>query len=123
MMRLASSASLWCTARRTSPRSFTDSGNTECGTSDEIIDMMPCVSSSPRTICASMSECVRKMTTRSGNGFGDLFDLQENHRHVVVLRRIADKRRDLAQDALAQFVRAKMRVQFGELPEASLAKA
>src|SRR6185295_12317220 len=130
MIRCASSASLAWTAMRTSVRPSTDIGKTECNTSDETTDMTPCVSSSPRTICASMSECVRKMTTRSvtqphlpylphlpgrsllgnlrelraGQRDGDcrVVDLQQDHRHVVVLRGVADERGDLAQHALAE---------------------
>src|SRR6516225_11687946 len=85
--------------------------------------MMPCVSSRPRTICASMSEWVRKMTTRSGNGFGHLINLQQDHRHVVVLRRVAHERRNLAEDALAQLVRSEVRMRLDELAQPRFAEA
>src|SRR4051794_37179574 len=123
MIRCASSASSGWTAMRTSVRPSIESGKIACGTSDEITDITPCDSSRPRTMRASMSECVRKMTTRSGNGFGHLVDLQQDHRHVVVLRRVADKRRDLAQHALAQFVGRQMGVRLDQLSEARLAEA
>src|SRR5689334_20916251 len=99
MIRRASCASSGCTAIRTSLRPSTDSGKIECGTSEETTDGSPCDSSRPRTICASMSEWVRKMTIRSGNGFNHLVDLEQDHRHVVVLRRVADERGDFAQHA------------------------
>src|SRR5262249_42238928 len=108
MIRCASSASSGCTAMRTSLSPSIDSGKIACGTSDETIDMTPCDSSRPRTMRASMSECVRKMTTRSGNGFGHLVHLEQNHRHVVVLRGVADERRDLAEHPLTQFVGRQM---------------
>src|SRR5262249_44381633 len=123
MIRWASSASSGWTARRTSLRPSIDSGKIDCGTSDETTDSTPCDSSRPRTIRASMSECVRKMTTRSGNGFGHLVHLQQDHRHVVVLGRVADEGGDLAQHALAQFVRWQMRVRFDQLAEPRLAEA
>src|SRR5262245_4156784 len=103
MIRLASSASSSRTEMRTSPSPSTVSGNTEGGMADVTSDMTPCVSSRPRTMLASTSECVRKMTTRSGNlmvddlvtvdrgGSRQVFDLQQEHRHVVVLWRVADK--------------------------------
>ena len=95
------------TEMRTSPSPSTDSGKIECGTSDATIDWMPCVSSRPRTTLASMSECVRKMTTGEDGsarhrGLGRAIglrasvvqpvDLDQDHRHVVVLRRAADER-------------------------------
>src|SRR5439155_18158075 len=123
MMRCASCASSGCTEIRTSLRPSTDSGKIECGTSEETTDITPCDSRRPRTICASMSEWVRKITTRSGNGFAHLVDLQEDHRHVVVLRRIADERGDFAQDALAELVRRQVRVRLDELAEARFAEA
>ena len=123
MIRRASSASSGRTAIRTSPSSLTFSGNTECATEDDSTDMTPCASSRPRTMLASTSDCVRKMTTssahprtsatsatsaasasRSPPGGGTCVDLQQDHRHVVVLRRVADERRDLAQHAFAQLV-------------------
>src|SRR5947209_19516022 len=106
------------------------SGKMDCGTSDAVTVGTPCASSSPRTTLASTSDCVRKMTTRSATRFsaaagrcrggagpynsrctdrrglnGSLVDLEQDHRHVVVLRRGADERLDLAQDALAQLRR------------------
>src|SRR5262245_10620961 len=127
MICLASSASSSRTEIRTSPRPSTVSGNTECGIADWTIDITPCVSRRPRTMLASTSECVRKMTTRSGKrirgllvdeavaadcrgGRAQVVDLQQDQGHVVVLRRVADKRADLAQDAFAQFVGRQMRV-------------
>src|SRR2546423_10295837 len=121
MIRCASSASFGCTAIRTSVSPSIDSGKIACGTSDEITDITPCDSSRPRTMRASMSEWVRKITTRSGNGFGHLVHLQQDHRHVVVLRRVADERRNLAQHALAQLVGRQVRVRFDELTEPRLA--
>jgi hypothetical protein len=45
-----------------------------------------------------------------GRGRRQLIHLQQDHRHVVVLRRVADKRRDLAQDALPQLLRGQVRM-------------
>src|SRR5262245_51762393 len=123
MIRCASCASSGWTARRTSVRPSTASGKIECGTSEETTDITPCDSSSPRTIFASMSECVLKMTTRSGNGFNHLVDLEQDHRHVVVLRRVADEGRDLAQHPLAQLVGRQVRMGLDQLPQAGLAEA
>src|SRR2546423_3650171 len=108
---------------RTSPSPSTDSGKIECGTSELTTDMTPCASSRLRTMLASMSECVRKMTIRSGNGCCDLVHLEQNHRHVVVLRRAADERRNFAQHALAQFVGRQVGMFLGELSETRLAEA
>src|SRR5262249_10741044 len=107
---------------RTSVSPTIDSGKIACGTSDDTIDSTPCDSSSPRTIRASMSEWVRKMTTRSGNGFGHLVHFQQDHRHVVVLRRVADEGGDFAQDAFAQLVGGQVRVRFDQLAEPRLAE-
>src|ERR1043166_5748194 len=146
MMRRASSASSACTASRTSPSPSTASGKIACGRSDETIDMMPCASSRLRTILASMADGALKTTTRldirlsqksavrshnASNVFRLLpsafcplpLDFQKNHGHVVVLRRVAHERRDLAQHALAQFVGPQVRVRLDELPEPSLAEA
>ena len=81
---------------------------------------------------------VRKMTTRSvtvARRIGDapspasrrrsiavaraVVDLQQDHRHVVVLRRIADEGRDLAQHALAQLLRRQVRVGLDQLRPAA----
>src|SRR5262249_46404743 len=132
MILRASSASLACTEMRTSPSSFTLSGNTEWVTADETIDRRSCASSRPRTIVASTSEWVRKITTRSDtspvhdtspeppnlSGLGrhqvrrsvHVLDLQQNHRHVVVLGSGADERLDLPEHALAQLVGRQVRV-------------
>src|SRR5215472_14001803 len=97
---------------------------------------MPLASSSPRTMLASTSDCVRKMTIRSPNlqspfrlstvvkgfEFGG-FDLEQDHRHVVVLRGVADKRRDLAQHAFPQLVRRQVRVVFENPAEPGFAEA
>src|SRR5262245_14513344 len=101
MIRRASSASCSHTASRTSLWLSTDSGNTDRDIPDDSTARTPCASSRLRTTRASIADGVWKMTTRSGNGFDDLVDLEQDHRHVVVLRRIADERRDLAQDPLA----------------------
>src|SRR5579864_3376798 len=121
MMLRASSASLWCTAIRTSPRLSTESGNTAWAPVDTT-DMTPCASSRLRTTRASISEGVRKMITSSGNGFAHIVHLQQDHRHVVVLRRFADKRGDLAQNALAQLVGRQVRMALDELTQAALAE-
>src|SRR4030088_385147 len=122
MTRSASSASLWCTAMRMSPRPSTDSGKIDCGTSEETTDMMPCASSRLRTTPASIPDEVRKTTTRSGNGLTHLVDFQQDHRHVVVLRRVADKGGDLAQHALAEFGGRQMRVRLDELAQPRFAE-
>ena len=97
---------------------------TRCGTSDETTDGMPCASSSPRTMLASTSDCVRKMTHQIGHDMASaILDLQQDHRHVVVLRRVADERGDLAQHALAQLLGRQVRVLFERAAEPRLAEA
>src|SRR5436190_24047034 len=123
MTRRASSASSGCTDRRTSPRPSTERGKIECGTSELTTDMIPCASSRLRTTRASIADDVRKITTKSGNGRRHLVHFQQNHRHVVVLRGIADERRDLAQHAFAQLVARQIRMVLDQLAEAGLAEA
>src|SRR5207249_7855592 len=123
MTRCASSASSGWTDRRTSPRPSTERGKMECGTSELTTDMIPCASSRLRTTRASMADGVRKITTKSGNGRGHLVHFQQDHRHVVVLRRIADKRRDLAQHPFAQLVGRQVRVVLDQLAKTALAEA
>src|SRR5215472_16688721 len=132
----ASSASSCRTDRRTSPSSATFNGNTLCGTSDATTEGMPLASSSPRTMLASTSDCVLKMTTRSPNLQSPFllsavvdrfelgrFDLEQDHRHVVVLWRVADKRRDLAQHAFAELLGRQVRVIFQNPAEPRFAEA
>src|ERR1700716_4121330 len=128
MMRCASSASSACTEMRTMVRPSTESGKIECGPSEEITDITPWVSSRPRTMCASMSEWLRKMATKSvtslhpapsllrelsecriagGRDHRQIVDLQQDHGHVVVLRRVAHEGGDLAQHPLAQLLRGQ----------------
>src|SRR5438093_12071233 len=123
MMRRASSASSGCTDSRTSPSPSTDSGKIECGTSELTTDITPCASSRLRTTRASIADELRKMTARSGNGRRHFVHLEQNHGHVVVLWRVADKRRDFAQHALTQLVGREIGVVLGELAETGLAKA
>src|SRR5215467_681302 len=136
MMCRASSASSARTDRRTSPSSATFSGNTLCGTSDATTQGMPLASSSPRTMLASTSDCVRKITTRSANlqspflppRVAERFeagriDLEQDHRHVVVLWSVADERRDFAKHAFAQLVGRQVRVVFENPAEARFAEA
>src|SRR5689334_1383358 len=112
MMRLASSASFGCTEMVTSPKGFTAIGN-GFGWCDATTSGRPCASSRPRTMLASTSERVWKMTTRSDKFVGDgaahrgerfavVLDFQENHRHVVVLGRAADERLDFGEHTLTQ---------------------
>src|SRR6185503_15329003 len=117
----ASSASLACTEMRTSPRLPTDTGSTPRG-SDSTMVMTPCASRRPRTTRASMSDEVVKITTKSGNGLLHLVDLQQDHRHIVVLRRVADERRNLAQHSFPQLIGRQVRVAFDELAEPLLAE-
>ena len=49
-------------------------------------------------------------------------DLQQDHRHVVVLIGVADKRLDLAQDSLAQLVRLEVAVLLHDPAETRLAE-
>src|SRR5438876_825499 len=123
MIRRASSASSGCTDSRTSPSPSTDIGKIECGTSEPTTDMMPCASSRLRTTRASICDAVRKITTKSGNGSRHFVHLEQDHRHVVVLRRFADKCRDLAQHPLAQLIGRQMGVIFDQLAEPALAEA
>src|SRR5713101_8588681 len=120
MMRRASSASDSRTEIRTSPRPLTVSGKMLCGTSEATTEGTPFASSRPRTMLASTSECVRKMTTRSGTG---TIDLQQNHGHIVVLRDVANKRGDLSQNALAELFRRQVGVLFEDPPEPHFAEA
>src|SRR5437867_3301366 len=112
MMRFASSASVGWTEIVISPNGFTAMGN-GFGCRDATTSGSPCASSSPRTMLASTSERVWKMTTRSdklvGGGRGRrgerlavVVNLQENHGHVVVLRRAGDKGLDLGEHARAE---------------------
>ena len=131
MICRASSASAAFTAMRTSPSSLTVTGNSECGTADG--------HERPHAVRLEQSAhdarldvgLRRKMTTRSLTNAsptsGDtasarragattsshgrqLVDLQQDHRHVVVLRRVADERGDVAQHPLAQLVARQVRV-------------
>src|SRR5258707_12519878 len=110
MTRSASSASLWWTAIRMSPRPSTESGKIDCGTAEDTTDMIPCASSRLRTTRASIPDEVRKMTTWSGNGLTHLVHLQQDHRHVVVLRGVADEGGNLTQHALTQLGRRQVGV-------------
>ena len=92
---------------------------------------IPCVSSRPRTTLASICDGVRKMTTRSGIGVtpprvrsvGErLLDLDQDHRHVVVLIGVADERLDLAQDPLAQLAGLEVAVLLDDPAEPRLAE-
>src|SRR3954466_7894539 len=108
-----------------------------------IIALMPWVSSSPRTTSASLCDGVRKTTTRSGRcaGIGNLrecarvasygessdrckrpIDLEQDHRHIVVLIGAADERLDLAEDALAELARFEVPVFLDNPAEASFAE-
>ena len=49
-------------------------------------------------------------------------DLQEDHRHVVVLVGAADERLDLAEDPLAQLARLEMAVLLDDPAQARLAE-
>ena len=133
MMRRASSASLACTAMRTSPRPSTDSGKTTAARRTRRPTCTPCASSRPRTmlrfdvgvraedddqIATQSSAAIRARSPRA-----DVVDLQQDHRHVVVLRRVADERRDLAQHALAQLLRRQVRVLLDQPAEPRLAEA
>src|SRR5947209_1776999 len=122
MIRLASSASCSCTEMRTSPLPLTVSGKIEFGTAADMTSGTPWASRRPRTTLASTSECVLKTTTRSATVSGtahvqrqrladaarrngvEIVDLQQNHRHVIVLRRRAHKRLNLAEHALPELV-------------------
>src|SRR5207249_3709890 len=123
MTRRASFASPGCTERRTSPSPSTESGKIACGTSELTTDMMPCASSRLRTTRASIADAVRKITTKSGNGRRHLLHFEQNHRHVVVLRRIADERGDLAQHPFAQLVGRQIGMVLDQLGETTLAEA
>ena len=63
------------------------------------------------------------MTTRSGtpasalDSSTPLVDLQQDHRHVVVLRRVADERGNLAQHPLAELVGRQVRVRLDQLAQ------
>src|SRR5262249_31804345 len=123
MMRRASSTSRSWTEIFTLLALSTARGNTAWEMPDDATAGMPCASSRLRTTPASMFDGVVKITTSSGNGLLHLVDLEENHRHVVVLRRVADERGNLAQHARAQLVRRQVRVALRQLPEAVFAEA
>src|SRR3954469_6378947 len=117
-----------------------------------IIALMPCVSSSPRTTSASLCDGVRNTTTRSGRcagiecprvwmraapcgepssprSYGEPpgrckrpIDLEQNHRHIVMLIGAADEGLDLAQDTLAELARLEVSVFLDDAAEARLAE-
>ena len=60
---------------------------------------------------------------RCGLDAGRRVHLQQDHRHVVVLRRAADKGGDFPQDALAQFLDGQVAVLFDQFRELRLAEA
>src|SRR6516225_4039211 len=97
MMARASEASASCTVMRTSLRPSTESGKIDSERSDETTEITPCASRRLRTTRASMLDGVRKTTTSSGNGLSDLVNLQQNERHVIVLRRVAHERGDFPE--------------------------
>src|SRR4051812_23312458 len=128
MMRVARSASSACTAIRSS---LTAIGNGVRDMSDDTMVAMPCVSRSPRTTSASICEGVWKMTVRSlmSSSDGDPagrdkcpIDLQQDHRHVVVLIGGANERLDLAHDALAELAGVEVAVLFDDSAEARFTK-
>src|SRR5436190_11009502 len=53
----------------------------------------------------------------------ELLDLQQDHRHVVVLRRGANERRDLAKHPLPELGRRQMRMFLDQLRQTELAEA
>src|SRR5688500_3477523 len=102
MILSAAAASSGLTAmRRSQDCSLSASGKTVRELSLSIADGMSCVSSRPRITLASISDGVRKMTTSSwlirpshrhpGGADERFLDLDENHRHVVVLIGGADE--------------------------------
>src|SRR5688500_11616981 len=111
MICLACAALSACTAIRSS---LTVRGNGVRDRSEDTMVAMPCVSSRPRTTSASICAGVLKMTTSSVMGRAAasyrypagrrerMIQLQENHRHVVMLVGNADKGLDLAHDPLAK---------------------
>ena len=102
MMRRASSASSSRTEMRTSPRPLTVSGKIVCGTSDDD-DRRHAVRLEQPAHDARLDVGVRPEDDDEVRHAARSIS-QQNHRHVVVLRRVADERRDLAQHALAQLV-------------------
>src|SRR5215831_3005120 len=105
-------------------------GNTEGASADPTFDSMPCASSRPRTTSASIDECVRKMTTgalddRSGVTRLDgraVPHFEHDHRHIVVRLRVADKRLDFAQHALADAGRVELVVARDDLRQRGVAE-
>ena len=126
MMRRASSASSGWTAMRTSPSSLTVSGNTECvhrrttrrrhavrleqPADDARLDVGVRAEDDDEIAHRARPSGARAASPTGRDVRRRRLDLQQDHRHVVVLRRGADERLDLAQHPLAQLVGRQMRV-------------
>ena len=119
MIRSAASASSGLTAtRRSQAWSFSASGNAVRELSLSTADVDPVRRRAGRgSTSASISDGVRKITdelahtaTRSAAIDRRLLDLDQDHRHVVVLIGAADERLDLAEDPLAQIGGLEMAV-------------
>src|SRR5437870_3182847 len=133
MMRFASSASVGWTEIVISPNGFTAMGN-GFGCRDATTSGSPCASSSPRTMLASTSERVWKMTTRSdkfvghsaarrGERLAVVLDFQQNHGHVIVLGGAADKRLDFGEHVFAKRFRCQVEIPLEKLSEPALTEA
>src|SRR4026208_1486234 len=118
MMRRASSAAESATATRISPSALTAIGQIPCGLPEARMASMPWLSSSAMTTLASMSEDVTNTTTTL-----PLPDLQQHHRHVVVLGGRSSEGATLAEDAVAQIVAREIGVQAGQVRQPGVARA
>ena len=118
MMRRASSAAESATATRISPSALTVIGQIACVLPDARKPSMPWLSSSAMTTLASISDEVANTTTTL-----PLSDLQQHHRHVVLLCRGSGEGLNLAEDTVAQLVGRQIGVLARQVSEPRVAKA
>ena len=126
MMRTASSASSSRTDTHVSPIGLTVNGKSAAGGPEVRTDSMPWLSSSAWTTLASMFEPVRKMTMSSdmvGPPRRQRLDLQQDHRHIVVLIGRPGEGPQVGEDERAQLLERQVRVLLEHFRQPRLAVA
>src|SRR5688572_28838005 len=118
MIRRASSAAESATATRISPSALTVIGQIPWVFPEARMASIPWLSSSAMTTLASMSDEVANTTTTL-----PISDLQQHHRHIVMLCRGSSEGLHLAEDTVAQVVGRKIGVQARQVSEPRVAKA
>src|SRR5688572_20139325 len=118
IIRRASSAAESATATRISPSALTAIGQIPWAFPEARMASIPWLSSSAMTTLASMSDEVANTTTTL-----PISDLQQHHRHIVVLCRGSSEGLNLAEDTVAQVVGRKIGVQARQVSEPPVAKA